>query len=87
MEIVVGAILLIGAFALGHATADPETAETQASLELEQTVLPFEDGVITQGCRFDDDGPVSRDLTLPYIRQRLDGAAPSATTTGNCRHD
>ena len=87
MEILVGTILLIGAFTLGHVTADPETAETQASLEHEQTASSFEVGVIAQGCRYDDDGPVSKDLTLPYIRQRLDDAAASATTTGNCRND
>jgi hypothetical protein len=87
VELIVGALLLIGGFTLGHVTADRETAETQASLEHEQTVSPFEDGVIAQACRFGDDGPVSRDLTLPYIHERLDDAPGSATTTGVCRRD
>ncbi len=36
MEIVIGVILLVGAFALGHNTADQEALNAQARLENEQ---------------------------------------------------
>ena len=36
MEIVIGVILLVGAFALGHNTADQEALQAQARLENEQ---------------------------------------------------
>ena len=83
MEVVVGVILLIGAFALGHTTADQEAAETRARLEREQVVESLEDGFVAQGCRYRVNGPVQRDLTVPYSRQRSnDGAGSEETRVG-----
>ena len=71
MEVLIGVILLIGAFALGNSTADQETgAGTRSNLEGEQVVVSFQDEFIAQDCRFRTDGPVQRDLTVPYSRQR-----------------
>ena len=72
MEVVVGAILLIGAFALGHDTADQKMAQTQAHLEHEMTVEVLEDGFVAKGCRYRLGGPVQRDLTLPYSNDGAD---------------
>ena len=83
MEVVIGVILLIGAFALGHTTADQEAAETRARLEREQVVESLEDGFVAQGCRYRVSGPAQRDLTVPYTRQRSnDGADFGATRVG-----
>ena len=41
MEVVIGVILLIGAFALGHTTADQEAEETRARLEREKLLNPW----------------------------------------------
>ena len=83
MEAVIGVILLIGAFALGQTTADQEAAETRARLEREPVVESSEDGLVPQGCRYRVDGPVQRDLTVPYSRQRSsDGAGSSETRVG-----
>ena len=38
MEIVIGVILLVGAFALGHNTADQEALNAQARLNNEQAL-------------------------------------------------
>ncbi len=85
MEVVIGVILLIGAFALGHTTADQEAAETRARLEREQVVESLEDGFVAQGCRYSAAGSVQRDLTLPYSRQpRNDGAGSKETRVGLC---
>ena len=69
MEVVIGVILLIGAFALGHTTADQDAAETRARLEREQVVESSEDGFVPQGYRYRLNGPVQRNLTVPYARQ------------------
>ena len=83
MEVVIGVILLIGAFALGHTTADQETAETRARLEREQVVESLEDGFGPKGCRYRVNGPVQRDLTVLYSRQRSsDGAGSTETRVG-----
>ncbi len=83
MEVVIGVILLIGAFALGHTTADQDAAETRARLEREQVVESLEDGFVPQGCRYRVNGPVQRDLTVPYSPQRSsDGAGSDETRVG-----
>ena len=83
MEVVIGVILLIGAFALGHTTADQNAAETRARLEREQVVESLEDGFVPQGCRYRVNGPVQRDLAVPYSRQRSnDGAGSEETRVG-----
>ena len=80
MEIIIGVVLLIGAFALGQTTADREAAESQVGLEREQSVASSEDGFLPQGCRYRVSGPVQRDLTLPYRRQLLSDQAGSTAT-------
>ena len=83
MEVVIGVILLIGAFALGHTTADQEAAETRARLEREQVVESPENGFVPQGCRYRLKGPVQRNLAVPYIRQRSnDGRGSKETRVG-----
>ena len=72
MEVVIGVILLIGAFALGHTTADQEAAQTRTHLEHEKTMDVLEDGFVAQGCRYRLSGPVQRDLTLPYSNDGAD---------------
>ena len=81
MEVAIGVVLLIGAFALGQTTADQQAAETRARLEREPVVESSGDGLVPQGCRYRVDGPVQRDLTVPYSRQRSgDGAGPDETS-------
>ena len=70
MEIVIGVILLIGAFALGHNTADQEAANARARLDASKRKRPSQDGFLSQDCRYRVYGPVQRDLTVPYSRQR-----------------
>ena len=83
MEPVIGVMLLIGAFALGHTTADQEAAETRARLERERVVESLEDGFVPQGCRYLVGGPVQRDLTVPYNRQHSrDGTGSDETRVG-----
>ncbi|MCP4304489.1 MAG: hypothetical protein GY788_06350 [bacterium] len=83
MEVVIGVILLIGSFALGQTTADQEAAETRARLEREQAVESLENGCVPQDCRYRVNGPVQRDLTVPYSRQRSsDGAGSILTRVG-----
>jgi hypothetical protein len=65
VEVVIGIILLIGAFALGHTTADQKAAETRARLEGKEVVASSEAGFVPQGCRYRVNGPVQRDLTVP----------------------
>ena len=85
LEVVIGVMLLIGAFVLGHTTADPDVAETPARLEREQVVEPSKEGSAHQGCRYRVDGPVQRDLTVPFGRQRSsDGAGFGVTKVGLC---
>ena len=87
MEVVIGVILLIGAFALGHTTADQDAAETRASVEREQVVESLEDGFIAQDCRYRVNGPVQRDLAVPYIRQRSNDGAGSKEARVSCGND
>jgi hypothetical protein len=70
MEIVIGVILLVGAFALGHNTADQEALQAQARLESEQAEATADNGFLSQDCRYRVSGTVQRDLTVPYSRQR-----------------
>jgi hypothetical protein len=85
MEVVIGVMLLIGAFVLGQNTADPDVAETRVRLEREQVVEPLKDGSVHQGCRYRVDGPVQRNLTVPFGRQRSsDGAGFGVTKVGLC---
>ncbi len=87
MEVVIGVILLIGAFALGHTTADQEAAETRARLEREQVVESLEDGFVAQDCRYRLKGPVQRNLAVPYIRQRSNVGTGSEETRVGLRND
>jgi len=86
VEAVIGVILLIGAFVLGQTSADQEAAETRPRLEREPVVESSEAGLLPQGCRYRVDGPVQRDLTLPYSRQRLSdetGSDETRVSAGN----
>jgi hypothetical protein len=87
VEVVIGVILLIGAFALGHTTADQDAAETRARLEREQVVESSEDGFVPQGCRYRVNGPVQRNLTVPYTRQRSNDGAGSKEARVACGND
>ena len=87
MEAVIALILLIGAFALGHSTADPGVAETQAPVAREGVIEPGYDGPATQGCRFRALGPVQRGLTLPYPRHPSTDRAGSDLTGFACCRD
>ncbi len=83
MEVVIGVMLLIGAFSLGQTIADQDTMETPARQKGEQVVEFSEDGFVPQGCRYRVNGPVQRDLTVPYSRQRWsDGAGSDETRVG-----
>ena len=80
MEVVIGVILLVGAFALGHHAADEEAAQARARLENEQEVMVADDSLVPQRCRYRASGPVRRDLTIPYSQQRLTARSdPDAT--------
>ncbi len=70
MEIVIGVILLVGAFALGHNTTDQEALNAQARLDNEQAEATADNGFLSQDCRYRASGPVQRNLTVPYSRQR-----------------
>ena len=87
MEVVIGVILLVGAFALGHHAADEETAQAQTRLESEQAVVVGEHGFVPQGCRYRTSGPVQRDLTVPYSQQRLSAKTASGSTRVAYRGD
>jgi hypothetical protein len=80
MEVVIGVILLVGAFALGHHTADEETAQTRARLESDQAVMVDGDCLVPQRCRYRASGLVQRDLTVPYSQQRLASRTGSGST-------
>ena len=82
MEVVIGTMLLIGAFVLGQYTADPDAEETRARLRGEQAVELSETGYFHQGCRYRVDGPIQRDLTLPYSQRPNDGAGSDETRVG-----
>ena len=85
MEIVIGAMLLIGAFALGQTTAHQNAPDPRGVLADAEIVHSSEGGLVPQGCRYRIDGPVQRDLTLPYNRQRLGVAASSKEAGSACR--
>ncbi len=88
MEVVIGVILLVGAFALGHHhAADEEAAQTRARPESEQAVVVADDGLIPQRCRYRTSGPVQRDLTVPYSQQRLATKTASGSTRVAYRGD
>ena len=87
MEIVIGVVLLIGAFALGQNTADQEAKQVRARLEREIAGASAEDGFIPKGCRYRIRGPVQRDLTLPYSRQRVNERADSKEMKVAFRND
>jgi hypothetical protein len=80
MEVVIGVILLVGAFALGHHAADDEAEQARARLENKQKVMVADDGFVPQRCRFRASGPVQRDLTVPYSQQRLGAKTASGPT-------
>ena len=85
MEIVIGAMLLIGAFALGQTTAHQDAPDPRGVLADAEIVRSSEVGVVPQGCRYRIDGPVQRDLTLPYSRQRLGVVSRSKEAGSACR--
>ena len=82
MEAGIAAVLLIGAFALGHSTADQEAAGIQAPLVREGVVEPLYDDSAPQGCRYCVDGPVQRDLTLPYTHPQSNDRTGAKETRG-----
>ena len=85
MEIVIGVVLLIGAFALGQTTAHQNAPDPRGVLADAEIVRSSEVGVVPQGCRYRIDGPVQRDLTLPYNRQRVGVEARSTGAASACR--
>ena len=85
MEIVIGAMLLIGAFALGQTTAHQNAPDSRGVLAEAEIVHASEVGHIPQGCRYRIDGPVQRDLTLPYNRQGLGVVASPREARSACR--
>jgi len=87
MEVVIGVILLVGAFALGHHAADEEAVQARARLESEQEVMVAGDGFVPQRCRYRASGPVQRDLTVPYSQQRLAAKTASGSGRGAYRND
>lgn len=87
MEIVIGIILLIRAFALGQSTVDQDAAESRACLEREQLATSSQDGFVPQGCRYRISGPVKRDLTVPYSRQQRNEGVDFKETKVAFRND
>ena len=85
MEIVIGAVLLIGAFALGQTTAHQDASETRGLLADAEIVHASEVGLVPHGCRYRIDGPVQRDLTVPYNRQRVGVVSSSKEAGSACR--
>jgi hypothetical protein len=83
MEIVIGVILLVGAFALGHNTADQDTPRSAD----DQSVATSQESFLSTGCRYRFRGPVQRDLTLPYSQQRLAERTASGSTRVAYRGD
>ena len=80
MEVVIGIMLLMGALALGQTTADREAEKTRADIEGEHVVESLKDGFVPRDCRYRVNGPVQRDLTVPYSRQRSSNGAESDET-------
>ena len=87
MEIVIAVILLVGAFALGHNTADQEALNAQARLDNEQAEATADNGFLSQDCRYRVSGTVQRDLTAPYSRQRRAERTGSDSTRVTYRGD
>ena len=83
MEIVIGVILLVGAFALGHNTADQDASRGAD----DQSVAAAQESFLAKDCRYRLRGPVQRDLTLPYSRQRLAERTGSGSTRVAYRGD
>jgi hypothetical protein len=83
MEIVIGVILLVGAFALGHNTADQDAPRSAD----DQSVATSQESFLSTGCRYRFRGPVQRDLTLPYSQQRLAERTASGSTRVAYRGD
>jgi len=87
MEIVIGVILLVGAFALAHNAADQEALQAQARPEIEQAEATAENGFPSRDCRYRVSRPVQRDLTVPYSRQRRAERTGSDSTRVAYRND
>ena len=83
MEVVIGVILLVGAFALGHNAADQGASRGAG----DQSVTAAQESFLSTDCRYRLSGPVLRDLTLPYSRQRLAGRTGSDSTRVAYRGD
>jgi hypothetical protein len=83
MEVVIGVILLVGAFALGHNAAD-QGATRSAD---DQSVAASQESFLSTDCRYRSSGPLQRDLTLPYSRQRLAERTGSGSTRVAYRGD
>ena len=87
MEAAIALVLLIGAFALGHSTADQGVAETEVPVARESVIEPGYDNPAPQGCRYRVDGPVQRDLTLPYTHPQSNDRAGAKETRVACCYD
>jgi hypothetical protein len=83
MEIVIGVILLVGACALGHSTGDQDTTRAPG----DQSVADVQESFLSTDCRYRLSGPVQRDLTLPYGRQRRAEQTGSGSTQVAYRGD
>jgi hypothetical protein len=83
MEVVIGVILLVGTFALGHNTADQDATRAAG----DQSVAASQESFLSKDCRYRLSGPVQRDLTLPYSRQRLLERTDSGSTRVAYRGD
>jgi hypothetical protein len=83
MEVVIGVILLIGAFALGQDAVD-QAATGGAG---DQSVAASQESFLSTDCRYRSSGPVQRDLTLPFSRQRLAEQTGSGSTRVAFRGD
>ena len=83
MEVVIGVILLVGAFALGHNAADQDATRGAS----DQSVTAAQESFLSTDCRYRLRGPVQRDLTLPYSRPRLAERTGSGSTRVAYRGD
>jgi hypothetical protein len=83
MEVVIGVILLGGAFALGHNTADQDATRSAD----DQPGAASQESFLSTDCRYRLRGPVQRDLTLPFSRQRLAERTGSESTRVAYRGD
>jgi hypothetical protein len=83
MEVVIGVILLVGAFALGHNTADQDATRSAD----DQSVAASQESLLSTDCRYRLRGPVQRDPTLPYSKQRRAERTGSGSTRVAYRGD